>query len=229
MAEYYNIDIENYYIAGVYAYGCRYGLLANNCLEQFGLTNPTNYINAGVTLWNLKLIRENKLENTLLEMAEHNFPCMDQDVLNIVFQEKIKILPFKYNLMTKYFPFDLTNPTYSFEDFKQVYGEFEINEALSNPVIIHYADKIKPWNNVNSPLANEWWSYAKKSKFYFELFKNCHKLPFRKIYSNVKTSLLNALRQIFSAKNEKSSNNKIYKVITLFGVRFKFKKSRNQN
>ena len=42
---------------------------------------------------------------------------------------------------------------------------FSANEIVM-PIIIHYADKVKPWNNPQGAFADEWWSIARKTQFY---------------------------------------------------------------
>ena len=48
----------------------------------------------------------------------------------------------------------------------KVFSRQEIAEALSHPVIVHYASKIKPWNDPKTALASYWWKYVEYSPFY---------------------------------------------------------------
>ncbi|MCX4276040.1 MAG: hypothetical protein OSJ27_09765, partial [Candidatus Gastranaerophilales bacterium] len=66
----------------------------------------------------------------------------------------------------KYAPFDSSNSFYKIEDLTSIFGKNEIDEALKNPVIIHFASKIKPWNNEKAFMADIWWKYAAKTPFY---------------------------------------------------------------
>lgn len=174
ISEFYNLDISDYYIAGTLAATYIYNVKNKEKYSTLGLKNLSNYINAGVTLWNLKKIRNEALTPILCNMIQNNYSSQDQDIINIAFQNKIKVLPLKYNLMTKYFPLNETNK--NFEKIKNVYTEKSIQEALQNPIIIHYADKIKPWNEPDSELAKYWWETAKESPFYEKfLLKLCSK------------------------------------------------------
>lgn len=172
LAEYYNTDISNYYIAGVKGADFIINKEENkNYYENIGLRSIEHYINAGVTLWNLEKIRKDNKVIELYDLAKKNFRVMDQDVINVAFQDGIKVLELKYNLMTKYF--DITNPDgQKYSQYVEIYGENSIKEALKDPVIIHYADKIKPWDKSNSWLAKYWWKYAKDAPFPFWFKKN---------------------------------------------------------
>ena len=70
--------------------------------------------------------------------------------------------------MTRYT--DLRNKKHKkYSQYIEVYGEDMISEALAKPVIIHYANKIKPWDKPHSWLAKYWWQYAKQTSFPFFL------------------------------------------------------------
>lgn len=57
------------------------------------------YINSGVTLFNLELIRELKLDDLMLEMINTvQRPYADQDVINTICRGRIKYLDPKYNI-----------------------------------------------------------------------------------------------------------------------------------
>ena len=107
-----------------------------------------DYINAGVSLMNLKAMRDNNCISMMKNMISKNYPLQDQDILNVISYKKTKILPPKFNVM----PSLLRND----RAVHLVYDEIEIKEAQSDPVIIHYADKRKPWKYTNLPLGEKW-------------------------------------------------------------------------
>ena len=200
ISEFYNIDLEDNYIAGVKGpfYHISKDWSTKYC-QEIGLPSISQYINAGVLLINIRKIRENNLTPILCEEALKNYPTNDQDVINKVFYNKIKHLPFKYNVMTKYKSIiDKTLPEYG--KICNLFGINVFEEAIHSPAIIHYADKIKPWDNKNCIFADYWWEYATKSHY----FK--------------KPILKQNLKRIFSV-----SNSDIHKVFNIFGVRIKFK------
>ncbi len=165
LSEYFNTDLGDNFIAGVKAAG--YLIHPDRkYYREMGLDDLSQYINAGVTLWNLEKVRNENMVPKLSELAKNNYRTVDQDVVNIAFYNNIKHLPLKYNLMTKYAPFDSSNSFYKIEDLTSIFGKNEIDEALKNPVIIHFASKIKPWNNEKAFMADIWWKYAAKTPFY---------------------------------------------------------------
>ena len=51
-----------------------------------------------------------------------------------------------------------------------IYGEKILEDALNNPVIIHYVSDKKPWNDKTLWLAKYWLYYAKKSPLKLKMF-----------------------------------------------------------
>ncbi|WP_077072196.1 glycosyltransferase [Mailhella massiliensis] len=151
----YKINIKDNYIAGVKAYAF------DNKKHRNRLNIDTkNYVNAGVLIINNRLLIKDKLINKFYDLINKNYDCQDQDILNVSCVGKIMNIPFKYNIMTKYY-FQLDN----FISENKVTKE-EIDDALNSLSIIHYADKVKPWNDKNSIYANYFWKYAKNSIFF---------------------------------------------------------------
>ena len=99
------------------------------------------YFNAGVLLINLKYWREHNVQSLFIDYVA-NYPerlaCHDQDVLNYVFKDVKKELPFKYNMLNEYW-FDVRYNMISWE------YEKHILDGQKNPVIIHFTCIPKPW------------------------------------------------------------------------------------
>lgn len=161
LREFYSIEIKDYYIAGVKALSyVNSSQSEKDYYKSIGLLDISQYINAGVTLWNLDKIRKDNLQLKLLELALNNYSSMDQDVINVAFYNEIKHLDLKYNLMTKYQDEFLNRNDVT----DIVYGNNKIIEAINNPVIIHYANDLKPWSeNSQGWLIDYWYEYEKKS------------------------------------------------------------------
>jgi len=123
----WNYDIENCLIAAVED---KYSALMT-C--QANLSESEKYINSGVMLMNLKKFREENLEEKIFKkLLEPDNNYSDQDVLNDICRKRILYLPLKYNVMLT-----VDDPN-SFPNKKEEY-----NNALQNPIILHYF--IKPW------------------------------------------------------------------------------------
>lgn len=155
LAELFNINLRDNYVAGVRA-AAYFDKAAENA-NRLGLPNIDNYINAGMMIMNLKKIRKDNMTAKFMDLTKNNYSSQDQDVVNVACHGKIKILPLKYNFMTKYIGrFDTISAN--------VYPVDEIQEAQKNPTIIHYADKIKPWQQIRTSYDKIWWNYAKDYK-----------------------------------------------------------------
>ncbi|MCR4663552.1 MAG: glycosyltransferase family 8 protein [Endomicrobiaceae bacterium] len=129
-------DIENYYIAAVEDAG----LIYNICFYSKFYETFNSYINAGVLLINLKLWRKDNLSYKLINAIDknkENFLLGDQDAINLVCRDKIKFIPFSYNLQTN--AFDIKN-------FLPNSIKSCLKQSLKEPHIIHYSTHQKPWN-----------------------------------------------------------------------------------
>ena len=211
-----SIDIDDNYIAAVRAAGYYFkkDWAKKYCLK-IGIPDISQYVNAGVLLMNLRKIREDNLTPILEKEAYNNYPTVDQDVFNKVCYNHILHLPFKFNVMTKYK--SIKDKTLSeYKQMCEIYGEKELNEAIERPLIIHYADKIKPWNDKKCIFSDYWWKYARKSVFYRLIV-----IIYIKTLYNKEWKLW--IQKVFSIRNE---NN--HKIITLAGIKFKKKINRNK-
>lgn len=141
LSELWEKDINNFLVAGVED---KYSELM---LCHANLDEGDIYINSGVLLMNLKKIRENNIENLVLNRLREIDTYSDQDVINDVCKGQIKYLPLKYNIMVT------RDDPNSYPDKKDEY-----NEAVSNPVVLHYA--IKPW--IIPVKYSEYWLKYKK-------------------------------------------------------------------
>lgn len=93
ITELFDIDISNYYAAGVIDQGAKTNLMTPNIN-----IDKQHYINSGVCLFNLKKIREDNKSKELDNYLNTNkllYP--DQDTINVVFKDKILFLDNKYN------------------------------------------------------------------------------------------------------------------------------------
>ena len=55
------------------------------------------------------------------------------------------------------------------------YTKNEINEAMNNPVQLHYATGIKPWKNVDCTKSEIWFKYIVKTPFLEDYLKQLPK------------------------------------------------------
>ncbi len=126
---------------------------------RLGLPALDTYINAGVLVMNLSLVRELNCTSAFDELLGKSLECQDQDIINIVCYGRIRVLEPRYNVMTKYSP--------SWEEsydrvasLSKCYMREEWEDACANPCVIHYADRVKPWCDSRMDSAVLWWGKA---------------------------------------------------------------------
>ena len=203
----FNINLKNNIIGAV----CNDASPKNqkilkDCIKKCGIKDGKKYFNAGVILWDLKKSRESNIVDTLFSETESkvaNLDMADQDILNIVFEDKFLSLDKTYNM----YPYNIQDD--------------------SIPEIFHYVI-YKPWKR-KIKYGDYFWYYARLSPFYKNLFKlyidNLQKFyeeeSIRKnnFYSQSKNSFG---ENIISLKNIYIGEKK-YKQFTLFGIKLKIK------
>lgn len=143
----YEINIDDFYVAGVNTPGYRKKSFKLYC-DQYKL-NPFKYINSGFLILNAKNIRKDNLKEKFIEESQKKYTFQDQDIINLVCRNKIKIISNSWNY----------SGNYSKEKQLQ-FGQ--------TPAVIHYAGA-KPWKTF-TPLWNNWWSIYGDSVFYNETY-----------------------------------------------------------
>ncbi|MCH5185707.1 MAG: glycosyltransferase family 8 protein [Oscillospiraceae bacterium] len=125
--------------------------------------NRDNYFNAGILVMNVKKFAQENIGEKGLEMlSQKNYNSQDQDVLNILCQDRVKYLDSHWNIEWQY----ITGMVKKF--YITEYIE-KIITYRDDPYIVHYTSHIKPWINPGFLLADYFWKYAKKSDFYDEI------------------------------------------------------------
>lgn len=203
LSELFDTDLENNYVAAAHDTGKIY--FKHEYVKKY-----PQYFNSGVMLLNLKKMREDNITQKLIQTkkAENDQNLMDQNIFNIVFADKIKIIDIRWNFLcinllrakNKWTISDINNL------FNSNYKDFE--DIKNKAVIFHYSSKDKPWKYSDIPFANLWFSYYKKSPF-----KNF------KLKRKTLTKHISFLEQIFSIRNEEN----FHKVIRILGLKFKIK------
>lgn len=117
LKELFNVNLDNCLIAGV-----------PDINKKMVKLNP-NYVNAGMLIFNLNLIRKNNIEQEFLNFTKDNFEninCGDQTIINEVCKKQIKLLNSTWNVQSSNF----TNRS----------------SYINNPNIVHFVAKNKPWS-----------------------------------------------------------------------------------
>lgn len=156
----YNTSLENNYVAAAHDTGKIY------FKHKFVLECP-EYFNSGVMLLNLNLMRKNnitdKLIETKLNLTDSNL--MDQNVLNIVFKNRIKIIDIKYNFLV--LNLERAQAKWKIEDINQLFDSkyTDLQDIKNKACIIHFSSKDKPWKYSNVTYSEYWYKYYLKSPF----------------------------------------------------------------
>lgn len=134
----YETEMENIYFGGVYDHGTP----DRHFQDYIGLgrLSKFSYVNSGVMVMNLKLMRDHDYlegQTDMIVKILERAPCHDQDVINILYQHQIKLLDPKYN----------------------TFGSDRITDQTT---IVHFLGDTKPWN---APTPNQqiWIKYQKLS------------------------------------------------------------------
>lgn len=159
-------DKDDAYIAGVKPIGKVSSYLKNyepNWTKEE--IDKLGNICGGYLVMNLKKIREDNFEQVFLKSLEkngHRLNQMEQDIFNITCYGKLKHLHLKYvacSYMWDYYKNEQDKETDS------NYSKKEIEEAMKNPIQLHYATSIKPWKNVDCTKSDIWFKYIVKTPF----------------------------------------------------------------
>lgn len=168
IAELFTVSMEEFEIAGVIAPAYQRPEEAKiQYAEKINIPDMDTYINAGMLVMNLTLMRKNGFVEKAMQLTEIDFPASDQDIINKVSFGKIKKLPFKYN-------FQGTRVDEE-EEFRSFFSEEEWSESQNNPCIIHYSTSMKPWEIFTVPKAEKWWKVCRQSELYDDFQKKYEK------------------------------------------------------
>lgn len=124
ITELYDLDFE-----GKTWVACEDGGIQEKDLLRLNLPLDYKYINSGMLLIDVKKLRQNYTEKDMVNMIRENEEFLiypDQDFINKMFSNDIKIVDSKYNLIAK---------------------GIRYRDLKSKPLIIHYAGSTKPWND----------------------------------------------------------------------------------
>jgi lipopolysaccharide biosynthesis glycosyltransferase len=119
-----------------------------------------DYFNSGFMVMNLKQMREENIVEQFNDHAKIKYDQNDQDVLNVVCNGRVQILPTMYNFQVNHFASYMWGRTSADIHF----GE------LFKYATLHYTGKFKPWNSLECVASDTWWHYYKMSPFYDDMF-----------------------------------------------------------
>lgn len=137
LEEFYNQELSNYVV------GVQDVKISNRHLRSIGYMDKSRYLNAGVLIFNLELIRKQGLQKTWDYLARNkSYNANDQDIINITCGKCKDVVPNKYNSGLSC-GFDAT------------------------PSIVHFDGPKDPWVDKH-PLSSYWYVWQSL----YEKFKN---------------------------------------------------------
>lgn len=153
----YNTELgSNEYLAGVQE------CISEQNRRNIGMNIESPYINAGMLLIDVKKWLKYNATEKFTEYICKNIECLqynDQDAINAVFENHIKIIHPIYNATVHMFNYS-RGELFIYHNSKMYYKEEEINEAINDPTIVHFnrdTSSIRPWyKNGNHKFKNEW-------------------------------------------------------------------------
>ena len=160
-----DVDLETNYVAAVRDYNTIVNYRAfPNVKTYFSvnlkLKDINNYVNSGVLLMNIQEMLKIDMTQKIFDLLDYykEFLYPDQDILNLICEDKIKIIPNSWNYVI------ITNTRLMQDDyFKNLAVEFV--EGIANQYVLHYLSEIKPWKYPNMYYGHIWWDYAKTTPF----------------------------------------------------------------
>ena len=169
LAELYDTDVEGYLLAAAHdadTAGLYNGFQPDKkeyMDEYMKMKDPYQYFQAGTLVINLEAFRKQFTTKEILDFsASQNWQLLDQDILNVLCEGKVKFLDMSWNVMYDYAGIRLKEiirlaPRWLYDMYV---------EARQHPKIIHYAGPEKPWLYPETDFADEYWEYAKRTPYY---------------------------------------------------------------
>ncbi len=125
--------------------------------QELGIPATSKYFNSGVLVFNLDKWREDNTSSKIIEYLtkprEHTL-FGDQEALNAMLWDKWSELDPKWNYL---FHESSKLERVFVDSLKEICGEFNCQDIINNPYIIHFADNRKPWL---------WRRHSRKQLFY---------------------------------------------------------------
>lgn len=160
ISEIYDTDLTGYLFAGVQ------DSISKRYNDKFGAPLEAPHINAGVTLVNVRAVRDANFSdriNRYLDSHKYLITLGDQQIINGAFQREIKYIPATWNVHGSMFDRQWRSKNVGINN---TFTKAEIDAAVEDPAVIHYTFKRKPWMSSEHPRTKEWFAYAQLTPFF---------------------------------------------------------------
>ena len=161
----YSEDVSGYFLAAVRErYSAAFVNMSpsphqqrKHLVETLKMKDVYSYFNAGILVLNLEEFRAHFTTSYLLSQAQRtDLLWCDQDILNTLCQERVKLLKANWNVVF-YIPE---------HEYSPVNLEKEFRLAGKDPWAIHFTAGRMPMNFADAEYAGDFWAYARKTPYY---------------------------------------------------------------
>lgn len=140
-------------------------------MAKLGIKNIYDYFQAGVLLIDLKKMAENGLCDKMIEYAAtHDCDLVDQDVLNLFCQGRVKFIDNRWNV-------DVNRIAMQVVPYAPAAMWKQYLENREKAYIYHFAGADKPWKNPLLDKAEIFWNAARKTSWYEIILKELLNAP----------------------------------------------------
>jgi len=132
-------------------------------------------INSGIMLLNLKKMREIKVEKKILNSINkrEKYDFHDQALINKYFKEYVGDIPPENHAR----PYNINQSLIFNNNSGKLYNNDYFLFSWKYPTIKHYVGQRKPnYLNFNNKLLEDWWYFARLSKYFMKKTKNLNKI-----------------------------------------------------
>jgi len=135
--------------------------------NEIGISNSKNAFNAGVLLIDTVMFERLEVRKKCLAELEKDYGhkerkmiYADQDALNIVMQNNVKLLDGRWNYNTCF----ARRPHVIFEEYRNDYLNTQNHVGIA-----HFCGQDKLWMYPEEELAQEFWKYAKDTPYFYDI------------------------------------------------------------
>lgn len=170
VAKLYDIPVDGYLLAAVRDIDVIGLCRADPSMERYvkkklGMRRVENYFQAGVQLMNLKELRKcYKSADYVEKTLQANWRLLDQDVMNMLCQGRVKYLDQKWNVLMDWQYCGKSRMDLARQAPFALYQQYQ--RARKAPCVIHYAGTWKPWTDPVCDFSAQFWHYARQTAFY---------------------------------------------------------------
>ncbi|MCT6588740.1 DUF4422 domain-containing protein [Pantoea dispersa] len=141
-------------------------ITAENYLKNvLDMKDTQKYFQAGILVFNIKQMNaENTFAALMKGMKARKYWFLDQDIMNMVFYERVFYLPMEWNVYHGNGNTDDFFPNLNFSTYMRFL------ESRKRPKMIHFAGENKPWDTTSVDFSENFISYISDTPWNKELF-----------------------------------------------------------